>query len=160
MTEQTQTTPMTLEETVRQLHEARQELTKVDTERLQKELAFRAENAGVYLHLAATQRVVADLEAKTRELGVAAYNITGKRQPTPGIEVKLTTSIEYNAASALEWAKEHKLALKLDTAAFEKLVKTGTAVTPFVTVHVDVPRVYIASDLGKALEASKPAEGS
>lgn len=39
----------------------------------------------------------------------------------PGLSVRITTNLVYDKKQAFEWAKEHGLALALDTKAFEKI---------------------------------------
>ena len=87
-------------------------------------------------------------ELALRTLALAEYDRTGNKAPGPGVGIREVTRLEYAEAEALAWAVEHTVALKLDKAAFEKIVKA--APLPFVA-SVTEPQATIATDLGKAL---------
>lgn len=64
---------------------------------------------------------------KDRQLRDATINAY-KANPTSktvaaGLSVRINTSLNYDAAKALEWAKAHDLALALDKKAFETIAK-------------------------------------
>jgi len=54
------------------------------------------------------------------------------------------TRLNYDDREAMSWALEHKLALKLDTSAFEKIAKTSNLM--FVTI-LEEPSATIATEL-------------
>ncbi len=85
-----------------------------------------------------------EAETKLRELTLKAYAETGNKAPAPGVSIRVRTILSYLGSKALEWAMEHKMALKLDTSAFEKIVKA----TPldFVTITQE-PQATIATKL-------------
>ena len=71
----------------------------------------------------------------------------------PGVTIKIFDILEYEPGKALDWALEHKLALKLDTPKFEKLAKISPP--DFVGIGQE-PRCQIATDLEKVLEELRP----
>ena len=84
----------------------------------------------------------------------------------PGVTIKIFDILEYEPGKALDWALEHKLALKLDTPKlehklalkldtpkFEKLAKISPP--DFVGIGQE-PRCQIAGDLEKVLEELRP----
>jgi len=83
-------------------------------------------------------------EQLLRELTLQAYQETGNKTPLAGIGIRVMTRLSYEAKEAMDWALEHKLALKLDTGSFEKIAKTSSL--PFVTV-LEEPQATIATDL-------------
>ena len=86
-------------------------------------------------------------EQLLRELTLQAYAETGNKAPAVGVGIRVKTILGYLLKDAMEWAMEHKLALKLDSAAFEKIAKTSNL--PFVTRATE-PIATIATDLAKA----------
>ena len=88
----------------------------------------------------------AETEAKLRAMAVEIYKETGSKAPAPGVGIRLVTALKYIPEEAFGWAVEHKMALKLDVSAFEKIVKASPL--PFVEVSQD-PQATIATDLDK-----------
>ena len=87
-----------------------------------------------------------ELEAKLRELAVATYLKTLDKVVAPGVGIRSMTRLEYDNKTAMDWAEEHKLALKLDTATFEKIAKTSNL--SFVTFSEE-PQATIATVLAE-----------
>lgn len=91
-------------------------------------------------------------ETELREITLLEYFENGNKKPAEGVSIRETIKPVYDPEVALEWAKEHKLALipeSLDVKAFEKIVKTSTP--DFVTLSIE-PQATIATDLSKYLE--------
>jgi hypothetical protein len=63
-------------------------------------------------------------DKQLRDATIDAYkaNPTSKTVAA-GLSVRINTSLNYDAAKALEWAKAHDLALALDKKAFETIAK-------------------------------------
>lgn len=68
---------------------------------------------------------VAVEEAILRELTLQAYQETGSKTPVEGVGIREMTRLSYDPTMAFSWATEHRLALKLDVSAFEKIAKTS-----------------------------------
>ncbi len=139
------------------VHGLRMGLENIKVSLRAKRIAFDAENADLIKGLDERTAELAQAEAVLRAEAVDVFNVTRERKPCPGVEVKDFTEIDYAPATALEWAKAHKMALALDKKAFEGLVKAGALDgVGFVTI-AKVPKATIATDLGKALtEGGKP----
>lgn len=88
--------------------------------------------------------LVTEAEAKLRELTLQAYAETGNKAPAPGVGIRERTVLTYDNKVAFDWAKAHKLALKLDTSAFEKIAKADPP--EFVKITTE-PQATIASAL-------------
>lgn len=91
-------------------------------------------------------------ESALRELTITAYRETGSKSPAPGVGIREITRIEFDAKEAFLWASEHKIALKLDTSAFEKIAKASPL--EFVTTSI-IPQATIATDLSKYISEAK-----
>ena len=89
-------------------------------------------------------------EEELRKLTLQAYAETGDKAPAPGVGIREVAILEYDKKVAFDWAKAHKMALKLDTRAFEKIVKADTP--DFVTVASE-PQATIATDLSEFIDA-------
>ena len=83
-------------------------------------------------------------EEQLRQEAVAVFNSTGERKPVTGVEVKMTTRLEYPANKALEWAISKKVCLLLDSKTFEKLPE---GVRPDFVVEHEEPKAYISKNL-------------
>ena len=64
-------------------------------------------------------------EEKLRELTLAIFKETGEKHPAPEVNIREVEKLEYKPENGLYWAIQHNIALKLDTLAFEKLVKAS-----------------------------------
>lgn len=88
--------------------------------------------------------VCQEAEASLREAALLVYAEVGEKTVAPGIGIRVMTRLNYDSQEAMTWAMEHKLALKLDTSAFEKIAKTSSL--PFVNT-TEEPQATIATDL-------------
>jgi len=85
-----------------------------------------------------------------RELALAAYGKRGDKRVHPAVTIKTYTTLNYDPANALNYAREHLPgALKLDVRAFEKVAKV--AGLDFVEIEQE-PRATIARDMSKYLD--------
>jgi len=85
-------------------------------------------------------------EDKLRELVLKAYAETGDKAPAVGVGIRERTVLTYDNKIAFDWAKAHKMALKLDTSAFEKIAKVDPP--DFVKITTE-PQATIATELIK-----------
>jgi hypothetical protein len=77
------------------------------------------------------------------------YEQTGQKKVHPEVQIKEITTMEYDPAAALEYARQHLVqAIKLDKVTFEKVAKV--APPAFVTVHKEAAP-YITRDLSRWL---------
>ena len=71
------------------------------------------------------REVVVVEEARLRELTLAIFRETGDKHPAPEVNIREVEKLEYKPENGLYWAIQHNIALKLDTPAFEKIVKAS-----------------------------------
>lgn len=94
-------------------------------------------------------------EANLRDLAIKDYQETGNKAPAPGVGIREVTKLEYDTKEAFDWAVEHKIMLKLDAQAFEKMAKMAPETRPgFVKIHTEA-QATIATDLSKVLQEVK-----
>lgn len=134
-------------------------LAKVVAERRREQAALAAKVAQLREEFTALNALLfdqyADAKARTeeaeqycKEQASAVWAATGDKEPAPGVKVKMKTTLVYDPADALQWAKVAGLALQLDTKAFEKIAKA----TPVACVAtVEEPQVTLATDLDATL---------
>ena len=109
--------------------------------------AFLAENVEFFTDVTFAANMVGEEEARLRELTIEVYNATGNKAPVPGVSVKIFQTLDYDSKQAFDWAVDHKIMLKLDVPAFEKMSKMAPETRPgFVTI-TEEPRAQIASEL-------------
>lgn len=93
---------------------------------------------------------VAVAEQELRDMTLRVFFQTGDKAPVKGVGIREITKLEYDADVAYDWALEHKMAVKLDVSAFEKIAKASPP--DFVEVYQE-PQATIATDLSSVLEA-------
>ena len=103
-------------------------------------------NTDFFAEVATAASMVSEAEDKLRELTLKAYAETGNKAPAPGIGIRERTILTYDGKVAFDWAKAHKMALKLDTNAFEKIAKADPP--DFVKITTE-PQATIATELEK-----------
>lgn len=82
-----------------------------------------------------------EVETQLRAAVVESYQANpASKTVAPGLSVRINTSLKYDAAKALQWAKSHDLALALDKKAFEAIAKAQSI--DFVEV-VETPSAVI-----------------
>lgn len=142
-----QVDPVTeLQEQIRLVHEARDHqalLVDLKKKRLDE---WEQEHAGLLSDIVDNSRFLADAEALLRETLIRVYQETGNKQPAPGVGIREVTRLEYDAQVAFLWATEHKMALKLDISAFEKIAKASP---PEFVKTLTVPQATIATNLSE-----------
>ncbi len=138
-----------LKEQIKLVAEARQKAQQALAAKIASLKEWEETNKQLLFNVFLTAQFVNDYEAMLRVLTLQAYAETGNKTPALGVSVREVTKLSYNLQEALNWAIEHKMALKLDTPAFEKIAKASPL--PLVTVSQE-PQATIASDLNKCLE--------
>ena len=83
-----------------------------------------------------------------RALVIEKYNETGNKQQEFGLGIRVNKKLSYDEKEALNYAKEHKMFLKLDKSGFEKHAKTENV--DFVKIE-EIPTATIPTDLDKQL---------
>lgn len=136
-----------LAEQVRRVAEAREQ-----EQRAKDDLAFYAEEFDT-LHAWRIARITEakaareSAEAAAKALGLAHFQLTGEKKPTPGLEVKERTTLTYADADALAWAKQTGIGIVPETFDRKALDKVAKATPlPFVTITTE-PQVQLATDL-------------
>ncbi|MFH1486596.1 MAG: hypothetical protein ABIH46_11040 [Chloroflexota bacterium] len=117
---------------------------KVQTERSR----FDEEHGGLFEAFEFAQAKALDEENSLRNMSLAVYHETGNKAPVPGVAIKIFTRLQYHDEAALMWAIDHRVAMKFDRAAFEKIAKATPI--PFVQT-IQEPVATIATDLTKAV---------
>lgn len=100
-------------------------------------------NADIILALNAAIAAEGAAEGDVRTLALARYEVEGKKS-LPGVTIRITKRLIYEADKALAWAKEHGLFLALDRRGFETMAKSTDI--DFVG-WVEEPQAAIDSDL-------------
>lgn len=133
------------------LHSARLRAQKANEAVSASRRQWEADNAELLQEAKEASELMAVIEKNVRSTAEIVYSETGDKKPLPGVEIKIFKILEYDAAAALEWALEHKLAVipeSLDRKAFESIARAQDI--DCVRYKNEI-KVAIASDLGKAL---------
>ena len=95
--------------------QAQRELAALQEEWRQRQVAMRAENADLLSAIDAARVDVSLREASLTSAALAIYNITGSKQPSEGVGIRVhRTPIITNVDDALAWAIEHRIGLTID----------------------------------------------
>lgn len=106
--------------------EKRKEAADADYEERRAKLyeEWVAANAELLAECADVEQAYTAKDKEVRAAIVEAYLANPESKTVaPGLSVRVNTSLKYDVAKALEWAKEHQLALALDKKAFEAIAK-------------------------------------
>ena len=135
---------------IREVATSRVAKASLDQQVKDSRAAWETENQ-VLIDQQNNQRITLEgCEAKLRGLTIEAYELTGNKQPVPGVGIRETTKLGYDEGVAFAWAVEHKLALKFDKPAFEKIVKASPQ--QFTSVSISITTEFQAT-LIRALAA-------
>jgi hypothetical protein len=134
---------------IKTVAEARAKEEALRSEEFKLRDAWNIANEKFLNELAQSKTATIEAEAKLRELTLKTYQETGSKAPAPGVGIREVKVYSYDSKDALEWAKEHKLALALDKKAFEGYAKNEDI--DFVSIHTE-PQATIAADLSAALK--------
>ncbi len=105
---------------------------------------WETENRELLDDISANATDLSEQEETLRELILQAYAETGNKAPAPGVGIRERTVLTYDNKVAFDWAKSHKMALKLDVPNFEKIVKADCP--DFVKITTE-PQATIATEL-------------
>ena len=133
-----------LEGQIKVVAEARGRIAQLREEKNLALSMWENENKELLRHLDTTAEAVNVAEAWLRTLTLQAYNETGNKAPAVGVGIREVTKLTYGPREALTWATDHRMALKLDVSAFEKIVKVSPL--DFVTITQE-PQATIATNL-------------
>uniref|UniRef100_A0A6M3L1I4 Uncharacterized protein n=1 Tax=viral metagenome TaxID=1070528 RepID=A0A6M3L1I4_9ZZZZ len=135
-----------LKEQINAVVEVREHFDKLATFKKDALAKWEYDNNELLAEIILCTSVKAEAEDKLRELALQAYAETGEKAVAPGVGIRVRTLLGYSTKEAFEWAIEHKLALKLDPSAFEKIAKTSNI--PFVSM-TEEPTATIATELAR-----------
>ena len=135
-----------LEKQINVVVDARGEVQEASEQRTIAYQAWVEANQSLLDHERIAKDACQEAETKLRELAIHVYAENGEKVVAPGVGIRVMTELDYEGGEAMNWAMEHKLALKLDASAFEKIAKTNNL--PFVTIS-EKPQATIATKLAK-----------
>ena len=133
---------------IKRVAEARNITESLRQERSASLAQWEMDNDGLLSQLKDHTEACQQEEALLRELTIKAYQETGSKAPAPGVGIRERIVLQYDGKVAFDWAKAHKIALMLDTKAFEKIAKAGTP--EFVSIRTEL-QATISQDLTKIL---------
>ena len=136
----------TLQEQISVVQEYRAGLTILQAMEAKREEEFRQAHRVLFSELANAKQLCAEAEQALRDMTLQAFKETGNKAPAPGVGIRLITRLIYDASQAFGWAKQHGLALKLDTTTFEKIAKVNK---PDFVAIAEEPQATIATDLNR-----------
>jgi len=148
------TTETELREQINAVVEARGKARAANCQRVAEYNKWLESTQKLFDNEADTKFACVEAEAKLRDLALKAYAETGNKAVAPGVGIRELTKLDYDPKEAFKWALEHKIVLKLDTPAFEKMAKMAPETRPtFVTISQE-PQATIATELAR-VEATK-----
>lgn len=102
--------------------------------------AFRIENAALVDGIETYEQRIAEVKDAIAQQAIAEYHETGKKKLAHGISIREMKVIDYDQVEALNWAIGARVAVKLDTGAFDKIA--GTGALSFVTIGSKVSATF------------------
>lgn len=131
----------------RRLVDALQRIAEIEAEMAKSEMGCLL--AALRQGMSEEKKQLDEAEFDLRTEALNEYAATTRKTGLCGgaCGVRVNIALDYDAKIALDWAIEHRLALKLDVPAFEKILKASPfACADFVLVR-EVPQATIKSDL-------------
>ena len=98
-------------------------VNELEALRLQRE-AFDEANKSLIEHINSLRVKQGDTKLELKLQAIEDFKASGEKKLLGGIGIRVGSTLEYDEAEALSWAKEHKLCLKLDSRSFERLAKS------------------------------------
>ncbi|KKN21712.1 hypothetical protein LCGC14_0922520 [marine sediment metagenome] len=135
---------ITLEDQIKVVAKARKQAQELEAKRKALYDEFISDHTEFFADVATAKTLVEVNEEELHKLTLKAYAETGNKTPAVGVGIREVTKLGYDTEVAFDWAVEHKMALKLDTSAFEKIAKASPP--PFVIITHE-PQATIATDL-------------
>lgn len=140
---------MELQERIKKVAALRQSISEMKEAKEVMLKQWEAEHIDFLTYLKEKTEELINTELLLRVATVQAYEETGNKTPALGVGIRELTKYDYDSGKALQWAKSHDMALKLDDTAFKKIIKADTP--DFVTVTKEVTAT-IATDLSEYLK--------
>jgi ribosomal protein S25 len=90
----------------------------------EKKKQFEEQNKEIIERIKEIDERTEYIKSIAKEEAIKEFQATGNKKLSYGLGIRVGVEIYYPEEQAFNWAKEHKLCLKLDTKAFENLAKT------------------------------------
>ena len=129
--------------------ELREKVREIKEQKAESFIAWEKANSELLESIESNTAALSGHEELLRQMVLETYSENGEKNPAPGVGIREYKKINYEPAVAFDWAVNHKMALKLDVSAFEKIAKASPL--EFVTITT-VPQATIAADLSEALK--------
>jgi len=84
---------------------------------------FREEQKETLDYIDSTNFVIGGLTTDIKAEALTEYEKTGNKKLECGVGIRVVSKMTYEQDKALDWAKEHQMALTLDKRVFEKHAK-------------------------------------
>jgi hypothetical protein len=159
-----------LEEKIKEVAQLRDAVDKLKKWKADAMMVWEKEHEKQLSDIVIQSAKLTEAEGKLKAEAVEIFNKTKNKQIAKGVGIRETTSFTYEPELALNWAREHKIAIvpeSLDVKKFEKYVaSTDTKEVPvtaesaekitisaevtFVTIN-KVPSATLATDLSEYL---------
>ena len=132
-----------LEEAVNEYRKVQEQLDAKKSELALRKGEFDKQNQQLIDDITELKECMVHFDSEVRLAAIDEFRSTGIKKLFSGVGIRCVPLLTYDEAKALEWALEHKMALKLDNTAFEKLVKADPKQFPFVEIDNDAPTATI-----------------
>ena len=159
-----------LEEQIKEIAQLRETVDKLKKWKADAMMAWEKEHEKQLSDIVIEAAKLAEAEGKLKAEAIEIFKKTKNKQIAKGVGIRETTSYEYEPELALNWAREHKIAIvpeSLDAKKFEKYVAstetkevpvtaesaekiTISAEVPFVVIE-KIPSATLATDLSEYL---------
>lgn len=126
---------LTLESETDRLIRLKQLFEKLKLRKNILEEEFKKENHLFFEEYEINRDRLNSAEENVRILAIERYKETNNKILYKNIGIRIMTKLEYSQELALEWAKQHNLALELDKKSFEKIAKMDNTDIDFVKIN-------------------------
>lgn len=105
------------------LEKLQQDYSNVKNSLKVKEEEFKETNNLLFDTIEKLSQSIEEVKEELKYQGLEEFEETGEKKLTGGLSIRELNNVSYDEETALKWALNHSMALKLDTSKFKKIAK-------------------------------------
>lgn len=110
-------------EKIETLNTLQQDYENVKNSLKVKEEEFKESNNLLFDTIEKLSQSIEEVKEELKYQGIEEFKETGVKKLTGGLSIRELNNVSYDEETALKWALNHSMALKLDTSKFKKIAK-------------------------------------
>lgn len=112
-----------MKEKLIELKQLREKMSDLNEKKKVINQNYLKENNDLFSEIENISEQVTMAEIQIKEIALIKYSETGEKKLEYGVGIRIMKKLEYDDVAALNWAKEHSMALSLDKRSFDKIAR-------------------------------------